>query len=125
LPFEVLPLSRGEGAHLPYLQQTAGAHLFEQWESWLEINPETAHSLRISDRDMVWVESRVGRAQVRARVYGGVRPGVVHLPLGYGHTAGGEWGRRGVNPLALIEDRREPLAGLPQVTSTYVRVYRG
>ncbi len=65
-----------------------------------------------------------GRAQVRARVYAGVRPGVVHLPLGYGHTAGSELGRGGINPLGLLEDRREPVAGLPQSGGTYVRVYQ-
>lgn len=124
LPIEVLPLAGGEGGRLPYLQQIAAPHLFAAWESWLEINPETAGKLRLRDGDMVWIESRRGRAQVRARIYAGVRPGVVHLPLGYGHTAGGELGRGGINPLSLLEDRREPVAGLPQSGGTYVRVYQ-
>jgi anaerobic selenocysteine-containing dehydrogenase len=123
LPIEVLPLAGGEGAQLPFLQQIAGPHLFEAWESWLEIHPETANKLRISDGDLVWIESQRGRAQVRIRLYAGARPGVVHLPLGYGHTVGSQWGRGGVNPLSLLEERREPVAGLPQSASTYVRVY--
>jgi hypothetical protein len=61
---------------------------------------------------------------VKLRLYAGARPGVVHLPLGYGRTKGSDWGRRGVNPLSLIENKREPLAGLLQTTQTYVRVYR-
>lgn len=124
MPIEVLPLAGGEGAHLPYLQQIAGLHLFANWESWLEIHPETAHKLGIHDGDRVWVESRRGRAQARARVYAGARPDVVHLPLGYGHTAGSAWGRRGVNPLALLEEHYDPVAGLPQTGATYVKVYR-
>lgn len=124
VPVEVLPFAGGEGAHLPYLQQIAGAHLFEKWESWLEIHPETAAKLGIADGDRVWVESRRGQARAIARLYKGVRPDVVHLPLGYGHTEGSEWARRGVNPLDLIEDQREPLAGLPQTASTFVKVYR-
>jgi anaerobic selenocysteine-containing dehydrogenase len=124
LPIEVLPLAGGEGARLPYLQQIAGEHVFASWDSWLEIHPETAHPLHIADGDMVWVESRRGRAQVRARLYAGVRPGVVHLPLGYGHIAGSPWECRGVNPFSLIEERYEPVAGLPQTTQTYVKVYR-
>jgi anaerobic selenocysteine-containing dehydrogenase len=119
----VLPLAGGEGGHLPYLQQIAAPHLFEAWESWLEIDPETAHKLHIPDGAIVWIESHRGRAQVRARVYAGVRPGVVHLPLGYGHTAGSELSRGGINPLSLLEERREPVAGLPQSAGTYVRVY--
>ena len=124
LPVEVLPLAGGHGAHLPYLQQIAGPHLFAHWDSWMEIHPETAHRLGIADGDRVWVESPRGRAQVRARLYAGVRPDVVHLPLGYGHTEGSPWGRRGVNPLHLLEERYEPLAGIAQTDRTYVKVYR-
>jgi anaerobic selenocysteine-containing dehydrogenase len=124
LPFEILPLSGGEGAHLPYLQQIAGVHLFEKWESWLEINPETAHKLGINDGDLVWVESRRGRAQVRARLYAGVHPETVHMPLGYGRTQGSAWACRGVNPLELMEEQNDPLTGLAQTGGTAVKVYR-
>ncbi len=124
LPMEVLPLAGGAGGHLPYLQQIAGPHVFATWDSWLEINPVTAHKLGIADGEKVWVESRRGRAQVRARLYAGARPEVVHLPLGYGHTAGSPWGCRGANPLALLEEQYDPLAGLPQTTGTHVKVYR-
>lgn len=120
----MLPLAGGEGGHLPYLQQIAGPHLFQSWESWLEIHPETAHELHIADGDTVRIESRRGRAEARARLYGGVRPGVVHLPLGYGHTAGSDWGRRGVNPLSLLEEVYDPVSGLPQTTGTFVTVSR-
>ena len=124
IPVEVLALAGGNGAHLPYLQQIAGPHVFEHWESWLEMNPDTARELGLADRDWIWVESPRARARVKLRLYAGARPGVVHLPLGYGRTKGSDWGRRGVNPLSLIENKREPLAGLLQTNQTYVRVYR-
>ncbi|MBI3667558.1 MAG: molybdopterin-dependent oxidoreductase [Acidobacteria bacterium] len=124
MPIEVLPLAGGEGGHLPYLQQIAGQHLFATWESWLEIHPETARKLGIRDGDRVSVESPRGRAQVRARLYAGARPEVVHLPLGYGHTEGSRWGRRGVNPMALLDERYDPVAGLAQTSGTHVKVYR-
>jgi menaquinone reductase, molybdopterin-binding-like subunit len=124
MPVEVLPLAGGEGAALPYLQQIAGEHLFAKWDSWLEINPETAALLGIGDGQRVWIESPRGRAQVRARLYAGVHPGVVHLPLGYGRRVGSEWACRGVNPLELVAAVEEPIAGLPQVWGTFVNVYR-
>ena len=124
LPIEVLPLAGGQGAHLPYMQQIAGLHVFEQWGSWLEINPSTGEELGLADLDWVWVESSRARARVRLRFYQGARPGVVHLPLGYGQTNGSRWGCRGVNPLNLIEGKRDGLAGLSQTDQTYVRVYR-
>lgn len=124
IPFEVLPLAGGHGAQLPYLQQIAGLQVFENWESWLEMNPKTAEEIGLADLDWVWVESPQERARVKLRLYAGVRPGVVHLPLGYGRTRGSRWACRGVNPLNLIEVQREPLAGLIQTDRTYVRVTR-
>lgn len=124
IPTEVLPLAGGHGAELPYLQQIAGPHLFAHWDSWLEINPQTAGELGLADRDSVWVESPGARAKVRLRLYAGVRPGVVHLPLGYGRTQGSAWARRGVHPLLLLGCARKLPTGLLQATPTYVRVYR-
>jgi anaerobic selenocysteine-containing dehydrogenase len=122
LPIEVLALARGEGAHIPYLQQIASANLNAAWDSWLEIHPESAKKLGISDGDSVWIESRRGHARVRVRLYEGVQPGVVHLPLGYGHIEGSPWSRCGVNPLRLVEPQYEPIAGLPRPWETYVRI---
>ncbi len=123
MPVEQLPFAGGEGAHLPYLQQIAGEQLFEKWESWLEIHPETARTFGIGDGDLVWIESRRGRVQARARFFEGARPGTVHLPLGYGHKSGGEWACRGANPLEITETG-DGVTGLPSVHGTYVKVYR-
>lgn len=123
MPVEVLPFLTGSGAELPYLQQIAGQHLFAHWESWLEINPETAASLGLEDGEQVWVESERKRARVRLRVYPGVRPGVVHLPLGYGRTQGSSWACRGVNPMDLLVSAHDPNS-LLQDAKTFVRVYR-
>ena len=121
---EQLPLSGGQGAHLPYLQQIAGEHLFASWDSWLEIHPETAHQFGIQDGAMVWVESRRGRVQARARYFEGARPGVVHVPLGYGRAAGSRWACRGANPLQIVEQKLDPLTALPLSSGTQVKVYR-
>ncbi len=123
LPVEQLPLSASEGAHLPYLQQIAGVHLFASWDSWLEIHPDTAHQFSIREGDTVWIESRRGRVQARARLFEGARPGVVHLPLGYGRKTGSAWACRGANPLEIVEAREDPLTGIPQTDTTYVKVY--
>jgi menaquinone reductase, molybdopterin-binding-like subunit len=124
LPIEVLPLARGEGAHVPYLQQIAAANLNSAWDSWLEIHPESARKLGITDGDSVWIESRRAHARVRVRVYEGVEAGVVHLPLGYGHIEGSPWSRCGTNPLRLIEPQYEPVAGLPRLWGTYVKIVK-
>ena len=124
VPFEVLPLAGATGSHLPYLQQIAGFHLEEVWESWIELHPDTAAKLGIGDGDLVWLHTARGRGKVRARCYAGVHPDIVCIPAGYGHSAGPDWSRTGVNPMALVEERYEPVTGLPQVWNTYARIYR-
>ena len=124
MPVEQLPFAGGEGAHLPYLQQIAGQHVFANWDSWMEIHPETARTFGIGDGDSVWVESRRGRLQARARFYEGARPGVVHLPLGYGHKSGSQWACRGANPLDIVEGQPDKVTGLTTAHGTYVKVYR-
>ncbi len=124
IPVEVLPFVGAEGAHLPYLQQIAGEHLYANWESWLEINPQTAARLGVANGDKVWVQSHRGRVPATARLYGGVRPGVVHLPLGLGQSHGPDWACRGANPLAIVEAVPEPVAGIARTADTFVRIYR-
>ncbi len=100
-----LAFSGGRGAHLPYLNNLIGPHLFEQWETWVEIHPATAHGLGIADRSMVWVESAKGRIKVRARHFEGLLPATVSVPFGLGHTAFGRWANEvGANPAELISD---------------------
>jgi anaerobic selenocysteine-containing dehydrogenase len=97
----------------------------ETWDSWLEMNPETAHEYGLHDRDRVWVESPFAKAQTRVRLVKGLRPDVVNLPHNQGHTAVGRWAKdRGVNGLALLNPASEPVSGLAAMTNTRVKVYR-
>jgi anaerobic selenocysteine-containing dehydrogenase len=50
----------------------------------VEIHPETARSLGITDGDWVWIESpRGGKIRQRARLTDGIHPGVVHAQNGW------------------------------------------
>ncbi|OGS04689.1 MAG: hypothetical protein A3G41_00320 [Elusimicrobia bacterium RIFCSPLOWO2_12_FULL_59_9] len=118
-----LAFSFGEGAHLPYLHSLAGAHLGEQWETWVEIHPAAARRLGISDRQMVWVESPAGKILARARHYEGMRQDTVSLPLGLGHTSMGRYAQGiGTSPARIVEKRQDP-SGQLLWQDTWVRVY--
>jgi anaerobic selenocysteine-containing dehydrogenase len=113
------------GGNMPWLQEIYGLHVREMWTSWVEINPETAHELGISDGDQVWVESPAGRIQAKARLYAGIRPEVVAMPLGQGHTALGRWAQgRGANPNELLAEEYDRLSGELATQATRVRVRR-
>jgi anaerobic selenocysteine-containing dehydrogenase len=115
---------------IPTLQESYGLQNSVKWDSWLEINPIAAHDLGIEDDDEVWVESAVERVKVKARVYPGIWPSAVFLPLGQGHFTSVEWGRFaqtgqiGVNPNQLAVTQTEPLTGQAIFNPTRVKVYK-
>ncbi len=115
----------GAAANMPSLQEISGMTVGERWDSWLEMNPETAHDLGLEDQDPVWVESPFGRAKTKVRLVKALRPDVVNLPYNQGHSAIGRWAEgRGVNGLALLYPGSESAAGLAAFTNTRVKVYR-
>jgi anaerobic selenocysteine-containing dehydrogenase len=123
--FRTMALFGSRNANQPWLQSIVGGHLFEEWETWVEINPETAKRLEISDRDWVWVESPRGKIKVRARHYKGAMPEVVSIPLGEGHQSGGRWAAGlGKNPYDLLRNDLDPMTGYPISRSTRVKIYK-
>lgn len=123
--FKTMALTGSRNANQPWLQSIAGSYLYERWETWVEINPETAKGLGISDGDWVWVESPVGKIKVKAKLYKGAMPEVVNIPFGGGHRSGGRWAKGlGENPYRLIQDDLDPLTGYPVNGTTRVKIYK-
>ena len=109
-----MALTGSRNANQPWLQAIAGEYLFERWETWAEINPETAKRLGISDGDLVWVESPHGKIKVRARLYKGAMPEVLNIPFGSGHRSGGRWATGSVKtPIDSFRTTLDPLTGYP------------
>ena len=125
IDYKLMTMAEGRGANEPYLQEIIGPQLYERWDSWVEINPETAESLGIKDGDLVWVESKAGKAKVKARHFQGAQPGCIHVPYGQGHKAYGRWAKgRGINPNDLHVREYDYLGGFPSFYSTRVKVYK-
>ncbi len=115
----------GRGANQPWLQQQPAVHVDAGWEGWVEINSEWAARNGIAEGDWVWLESRAGRLRVRAKLYPGLLPGVVNMPLGQGHRAYGRWAEnRGANPNDLVGKHTDPMRGLPVWGETRVRLMK-
>jgi anaerobic selenocysteine-containing dehydrogenase len=134
-------LGDGSGANRPWLQETPDPMTTVTWNSWVEINPETAERLDIHHDDMVLVRSEAGEIEAPAYVYPAIRPDVVAIPFGQGHTAMGRYAEgRGVNPMDLVQvtqngegqlvfgdtlvtiektGRRRPLARLESIKGVY------
>jgi anaerobic selenocysteine-containing dehydrogenase len=73
------------------------------WQTWVELNPETAAELGVKDGDIVQVTSPQGELEAPVYVYPAIRPDTVAIPLGQGHTDLGRFARdQGSNPVQLL-----------------------
>ena len=95
-----------------------------QWGTWIDLNPETAHSLGVSDNDIVQVESPHGTLEVPVVVFPGIRPDVVAIPVGQGHQDYGRFAHpsSSSNPLVLVSPVTDPDSGSLAWGATRVRV---
>jgi anaerobic selenocysteine-containing dehydrogenase len=121
LPF-VSPTLADAGANKPWLQEVPDPTTTVMWNTWIEINPETADRLGIEDQDVVRLVSAVGMAEATVYRYPGIRPDTLAMPFGQGHTAYGQFAEvRGVNPADLVGTRLNE-AGDPALGSMKVRI---
>jgi menaquinone reductase, molybdopterin-binding-like subunit len=111
LAYEHPTLGYGEQANLPILQELPDTMTSVMWGSWLEINPKTAERLGIKDGDLVEViaeevksgghgitQSEFEPIRLPAVLYPAIRPDVLAMPCGQGHTAYGRYAKStGVN----------------------------
>jgi molybdopterin-containing oxidoreductase family iron-sulfur binding subunit len=111
----------GRGANKGWLQELPDVATKIAWQTWVEVHPDTARQLGLSNGDVVTVTSPHGRVEALAYLYPGVRPDTVAMPIGQGHT---EYGRnakrRGANPLELLAAGATDISGGLAFCSTRV-----
>ncbi len=123
--FPLMALTGGRNANQPWLADITGPHIQMGWETWAEINPETAKKLGVKDKEKIWIESPKGKIQVVARLYEGIHPKVIGVPLGFGHTAMGRWAQGiGENP-RKVQETVTGTTEMPREGTTRVKVYKG
>jgi anaerobic selenocysteine-containing dehydrogenase len=94
-----------------------------RWGTWVELNPSTAADLGVANDDIVRVVSPHGSLEAPVVVYPGLRPDVVAMPVGQGHTDYGRFAeRRGVNPIDLLAPATDPDTGALAWGATRVRL---
>jgi molybdopterin-containing oxidoreductase family iron-sulfur binding subunit len=93
----------GSGANKPWLQETPNPISQIVWDSWVEINPDTAQKLGITDRELVMVKTAQGEVRATAYYHFGIHRDAIAIPLGQGHQHSGKSADRyGVNVLDLL-----------------------
>ncbi|HAL56234.1 MAG TPA: hypothetical protein DCP63_07120 [Bacteroidetes bacterium] len=124
VPFRINTLMNADAINTPAMMEMVGFRNYRRWNSWVEINPETAARIGVSDGDVVWVESVVGKLKTTAKIFAGAMPDVVSIPIGMGRNVGRLTKGHGINPMKLLAPRLDPLSGLSAMLSTRVKVYK-
>lgn len=103
VPF-VSPTLAEAGANKPWLQETPDPTTTVMWNTWVEMNPKTAAELGIENDDVVTLASAAGEVEASVYLYPAIRPDVIAMPFGQGHSAYGRYAAgRGVNPADLFD----------------------
>lgn len=115
-------LGDGRGANRPWLQETPDAMTTVMWNTWVEVNPETARNMGLENGDVLEIESPQGKIEAALYIYPGIRPDTIAIPYGQGHQALGRYaGGRGANPMTLVNPIKNS-AGDLAYGSTRVRI---
>ncbi len=125
LPFPSNGIGTGSGANLPWLQATPDPITTAVWVTWVEINLGRGREMGLEEGDIVRVESPQGSLEAPVYLHPGIRPDVVAIPMGQGHTAYGRWAKdRGANVLDLLSPMiQQPDGGLAWA-ATRVKITR-
>ncbi len=123
IPFRPMTGRGRLGAASPMVLEMYGYPVLTGWETWVEISPETAHHIDLRDGDYASVESDRGAIEAVVRVEAGHVPGVVHIPLGLGHSElNGIASGVGTNPVDVLLPVHDSLDGRLTTASTRVHL---
>ena len=113
LPTTSLLLGDGSGANKPWLQEVPNPMSQIVWDSWMEINPETAQKLGINDRAIIEVTTPHCSVHVTAYYHFGIHRNAISIPMGQGHRHSGNVADGfGINVMELLPNKMDNAGSL-------------
>lgn len=113
IAYDSMRVTGGDVGNPPFMTKTVDADVLKDKDIFVEINPKTARKLGFFDGDRVALATPKGQAQMRLRFFEGIKPGIVAVPRGFGHTAYSRYlAGKGVNFNSLIGPLNDPVSGL-------------
>ena len=109
-------LGDGRGANKPWLQELPDPVTKIAWQTVIELHPETAKKLGVEEGDHATVETTQGSVTAPVYLFIGIRPDVIAIATGQGHTAYGRYaagcGADAMSLLPVAEDARSGASAL-------------
>ncbi len=122
ITYKRMYFEQSNNAVIPVLREIA----HDADENFVCINTETAKKKGINDGDYVYVESRVGKIKIRAKLTEGIRPDTVAISYHYGHWSNSipAYAKKGANPNWVLELHPDRISGMNSFNDTKVKVYK-
>lgn len=120
-----LMVSEGYVPTAPFMNKLLPDDVLRKQDVFVEIHPETARTRGLADKAAAVLKTPRGEATVRVRVTSAIKPGIVAVPYGFGHTAYDEYvHNKGFNANSLMEVQLDPVTGLGTVWATRAQLRR-
>ncbi|HEX2926544.1 MAG TPA: 4Fe-4S dicluster domain-containing protein, partial [Ruminiclostridium sp.] len=98
-----ITLFDGRFSNQGWMQEIPEPVSFVSWNSWIDISQSLAEKFKLSNNDIVELESGGVKIEVPVNIIEGVKEDTIALPFGQGHTALGYNAKdRGVNAFRLL-----------------------
>ncbi|MCP3951263.1 MAG: molybdopterin-dependent oxidoreductase, partial [Desulfobacterales bacterium] len=112
IPYDTIRLSSGYYGDSPFMIKTVSDTILKGKDAMVEVNPDTARAAGLSEGASAMLKTPVGQAAVKVHLFDGIKPGVVAMPRGLGHTAYDKYlAGKGVNVNDLIGPVADPATG--------------
>lgn len=109
----------------PFLIKTVPDTVIKDKMGFVEINPATAAKLGLKDGSVALLSTSQGEAKVKVHLFEGIKPGVIAMERGLGHTAHDKYlADKGVNINELIGTMEDPASGLDTAWGVKARLTR-
>ena len=112
VPYDSIRLTSGYVGEAPFMIKTVADTVIKGKDGFVEVNPQTASAVGLSEGALATLTTPRGQARVRVHQFEGIKPGVVAMARGLGHTAyDGFLADKGVNINTLIGPVEDPSSG--------------
>jgi len=113
VPYDSMRLANGFIGDPPFVVKTIEDTVLKGKDIFVEVNPKTAKAQGLSEGRYAILSTPKGKAKVKVHLFEGVKPGLVAMPRGLGHTAYDNYlAGKGINFNELIGPVEDPVSGL-------------
>ena len=112
IPYDSILLASGTIGKPPFMIKTVADTVIKGDDGFVEVNPQTAQAIGLREGALATLTTPRGQARVRVHHFEGIKPGVIAMARGLGHTAyDGYLAGKGVNINELIGPVEDPSSG--------------